>query len=264
MNIERISAGDIDALSALQPEGWSSLGPKYEYYLSREFCLPVKIVIGNIIAGIGAGISYGNTGWLAHIVVNPGYRKRGIGSAIVNYLCESLKKSGCATISLVATELGFPVYKNAGFFKVSEYVFFKRESALKGPSGMGCQRIENLKIDDILELDKKAFGEDRSRIIERHGKIYTYKEKEIITGLYIPDSGEGMVIAGNVKAGLELMRLRYSDVSRGVLPVENKEGIRFLVENGFEEYRRSSKMILGRNIPWQPGCIFNILGANFG
>ncbi len=73
----------------------------------------------------------GNTAWLAHIIVDPEYRKRGIGSLIVCQLLDFLKNSGCETVSLIATELGYSVYKKAGFVEQTEYAFFEREESGK-------------------------------------------------------------------------------------------------------------------------------------
>jgi hypothetical protein len=37
----------------------------------------MKIRIDGVTAGIGTGILYGGTGWLAHIIVRPDFRRRG-------------------------------------------------------------------------------------------------------------------------------------------------------------------------------------------
>ena len=89
--------------------------------------MPVKISIENKIIGIGTGIVFGNTAWLAHIIVNPEFRRRGIGRKIVIELLNIIKNTGCETVSLIATELGCPIYEKAGFIEQTKYAFFEKE-----------------------------------------------------------------------------------------------------------------------------------------
>ena len=93
---------------------------------------------------------------------------------------------------------------------------------------------------------------------------YVYQENGKLTGYYIPGLGEGLIIADNVEAGIELMKLRYSIINKGVLPIDNIEGIKFLKENGFLEIKRAKRMILGKEFSWQPGKVFNRIGGNLG
>ena len=120
MLIKPMIGKDIKTIKKLQPKGWSNIVETFKYYYKAPFCYPIKAVIEGEIVGIGTAISYINTGWLAHIIVSEEHRGKGIGGAIVNYLCDYLKNSGHKTISLIATELGYPVYKKAGFREQTE------------------------------------------------------------------------------------------------------------------------------------------------
>ena len=57
--------------------------------------------------------------------------------------------------------------------------------------------------------------------------------------------GEGLIIAKNSDAGIELMKLKYSMVDRAVIPSNNLAGLRFLQLNGFKQVATGKKMILG-------------------
>ena len=46
------------------------------------------------IIGIGTGIVFGNTAWIAHIIVNPEFRRRGIGRKIVIKLLNIIFSKG--------------------------------------------------------------------------------------------------------------------------------------------------------------------------
>jgi GNAT superfamily N-acetyltransferase len=226
----------------------------------------VKVIIKSRIVGIGSGISLGKTAWLAHIIVDPEFRKRGIGSFIVEQLLDSLKKSGCETVSLIATELGYPIYRKAGFVEQTEYVFFGREEPLKDycrPENI--VQLANTNIDDLLNLDKEISGEDRKRLLTDNLEgCHVYQSNGKNIGYYLPELGEGLIIADNMEAGIELMRFKYAASDKGVLPVENREGIAFFKENGFVETRKAKRMILGKAFPWRPSNIFSRIGGNFG
>src|SRR5512141_2648406 len=110
MQIEPITNTDLDKIRTLQPEGWSDIVPDIAFYVTSDFCNPIKMTEGETIAGIGASIRFHRSAWLAHIIVDQGYRNKGIGFQIVSRLLEELKKSGTESCLLTATEMGQPVY----------------------------------------------------------------------------------------------------------------------------------------------------------
>jgi GNAT superfamily N-acetyltransferase len=266
MIFEPIIENDIHHLRELQPDGWPDVIPIFEYYIDSPFCRPIKVVIENKIVGIGTAILLNNSAWLAHIIVNPDFRKKGIGSSIVHYLLGYLKNIGIETISLIATDSGYPVYKNAGFKEQTEYVFFEREEPLKDYfRSKNVVQYTSTNAEDIFSLDKIVTGEDRRTLLnDKLENSYVYQKNGKLMGFYLPGLGDGLIIADNEEAGIELMRLRYSIINKGVLPIDNIEGIRFLKENGFLETKRAKRMILGKEFSWQPGKVFNRIGGNLG
>jgi len=47
-------------------------------------------------------------------------------------------------------------------------------------------------------------------------KSYVYQKNGNLMGFYLPELGDGLIIADNEEAGIELMRLRYSIINKGV------------------------------------------------
>jgi ribosomal protein S18 acetylase RimI-like enzyme len=263
---EPVINSDVQGLTALQPDGWLDIRPPFEYYLKTPFCHPVKVVIQNKIAGIGTGISFGATGWLAHIIVSPEFRRQGIGSSIVDYLCQGLKGAGCETISLIATDLGYPVYTKLGFIVQDEYLVLKRAELLPQASpSLNIVQLTGTEADDVLALDKNISGEDRGKVLA--GKLdtyYVYKENQETIGYYLPALGEGLIAAETAAAGIELMKVRCAAAKQSCVPVKNKEGIAFLKNNGYKEMRRARRMIWGKEFPWQSHKVYNWIAGNFG
>ncbi len=267
MDILDFTLNDLGRIRHLQPEGWNDIVPEFEYYLRKPFCFPVKVINGDQIAGIGAAISMGSTGWLAHIIVDPGERKKGLGMMIVNELLRILGVQGVYTFLLIATEAGKSLYLRAGFRVVTEYIFHKRE--IPCPEYRHTGNIipfsENFR-RDLFVIDRRVTGENREGLLKdclKNASLYI--SDSALLGYYIPGVGEGPVIALTEEAGIELMKLKYLSVSKAVLPAENITGLGCLRSLGFEiTPTRGTRMVMGADIVWEPEKIYSRIGGNFG
>lgn len=268
MIFEKVVADDLDELAGLQPEGWTEIRSKYQFYVENEFCFPKKAVIDNKIVGLGCSVVFGSTAWLAHIIVDSNFRNRGIGLKIVEDLLGDIKTfSSVKSALLIATDMGEPVYKKAGFRVVSDYQFFYREKPWETVSVS-----ENVKVyheryyRQLIEMDKCISGENREPLIKQYLEgAMIYLDNNVLKGYYLPRLGDGMIFAENEIAGIELMKLKYSTIDKAVLPAENIAGVEFLKQNGFGEPKLEGKrMILGEAIEWNPEKIYGRIGGNYG
>jgi len=267
LSFERIGYEDLEVLKRLQPEGWTDIRPDFEFYTRSGFCIPLKAVLDNNIVGVGALIVYGTTGWLAHIIVDPGHRNQGIGSALTRELLSRSARLKLKTCLLIATEAGLPVYARAGFIAVGEYNFYNREKPWQ--SRVNPDKIVDYKEEyrrAILKLDIIVSGEDRRRLLEDYlisSRVYI--EDGIVLGCFIPGLREGLIIAENEDAGKALMEYKYASSGRAVLPAANLAGNEFLTNNGFVMIStKGTRMIRGCEVAWKPEKIFSRIGGNFG
>jgi hypothetical protein len=115
-------------------------------------------------------------------------------------------------------------------------------------------------------MDEMISGEHRESLIRINLKNASiYIEKGVLTGLYLPDLGEGLILALNPVAGNALMDLKYATADKAVLPTENKAGNHFLKENGFVVSDQTGKrMIYGKDLLWKPECLYSRVGGNLG
>jgi GNAT superfamily N-acetyltransferase len=267
MIFESIKLSDLGSIQTLQPDDWPDIVPDIELYLRLPFCYPLKVSVDNRIVGIGTSIVFENTGWLAHIIVHPEFRKMGLGSKIVNELLKHQQSCQVTSSMLVATKLGYPVYLKAGFQPVGEYIFFKR-SISQSDHKCATNIIpynENYR-HAILQLDQYISGENRKMLLDEFlSNSYVYINNNTVEGYFIPGIKEGLIFAVNETAGIELMKLKYSGIDKAVIPLENKAGIAFLKENGFTETQTTgTRMIRGKNICWHPEMVYSRIGGNFG
>ncbi len=266
MKIEPFEQADLSLICSLQPPGWHDIVPSFAFYVPSPICRPVKVTLDDEIIGIGTGISHGKTGWLAHVVVHRDHQRKGVGRSIVDHVVSLLRNSGCKSVSLAATEQGFPLYRKAGFEEQTQYVFLERSVPAEPVRPQG--RVRNYEMADradILSMDREISGEERSRILDdRLAGSYVYEENGAVVGFYLPDLGEGLILANNVEAGIALMEVRLSHVKTAVLPVDNRDGIQFFTDADFRETRRATRMVLGDRYSWKPDCMYNRIAGNLG
>lgn len=100
------------------------------------------------------------------------YGRRGLGRALMEHL---LAEAGDATVTLFATDLGKPLYDKLGFRTI------RRSAAFTGPfsteptepaaaadnSKMRTRPAAAADMASIIDVDKAAFGADRSRLLGR-------------------------------------------------------------------------------------------------
>jgi GNAT superfamily N-acetyltransferase len=102
------------------------------------------------------------------------YGRRGVGRALMEHL---LAEAGDATVTLFATDLGKPLYDKLGFRAI------RRSAAFTGPfraepaepsavrtadnSKMRTRPAAAADMASIIDVDKAAFGADRSRLLRR-------------------------------------------------------------------------------------------------
>ncbi len=267
INLTGICNEDLNEITYLQPEGWPDIIREFDFYIKSGFCNPIKAKINNRIVGVGASITYKDTSWIAHIIVDQNFRKHGIGTMIVQKLLEELNKHNIDTCLLIATELGKSVYERLGFRTVSDYLFFKKEKDCIGiPKFRNFEPYREEYFPPIIALDRRASGEEREGLFKNKlGGTIVYIENGVLLGFYSPEIGEGLVIADTADAGTELMKIKYSTADKAVIPAENMAGVEFLKANGFiESATKGTRMILGKNISWIPEKIFSRIGGNFG
>jgi ribosomal protein S18 acetylase RimI-like enzyme len=264
---EPVTTSDLLEIKKLQPSDWSDIIPDISYYINSDFCYPVKVKTDSHLAGIGAAIIYGRTAWLAHIIVRDEFRKRGIGSGIVEELLKITSRFQVKSILLTATHLGKGVYEKAGFRSISSYTFMNREERWK--EQQVSSKIVNYKEayrNGIYDLDRLVSGEDRTRLLDDFiTGANVFLENGIVKGYCIPALKEGPIIAENHEAGLELMKVKYKTSDKAVVPEENRIAFGFLKSAGFKETEtKGTRMVLGEDIPWQPLKIYSRAGGNFG
>lgn len=266
-HIQPLTVLDLPYIGHLQPKGWEDIHEKIILYCLQSFCIPIKVVANEHIVGIGNLVLYNSSAWLSHIIVDEAYRGQGVGLHIVEYLIRLADEKEVPSINLIATDLGEPVYRKVGFQSVGSYLFLRK---IRDWPPMKISNQVTIGTKDhqqqIIQLDKEITGENRLELIQEHiNASIVFEYDGAIEGYYLPFLGQGCIYAKTERAGLELMKLKYSSVDNAVIPEANSVGIDFLIENGFEiQDTTAIRMVLGEETAWQPRQIFSRVGGNYG
>jgi GNAT superfamily N-acetyltransferase len=265
MKIEPLVPRDLESIHRLQPSGWQDITSWISYYTKSPFCFPIKVKIQNEVAGIGCGILHHDVAWIAHIIVHPDHRNKGLGTLITKSVVESMIAKGCKTLNLVATDLGAPVYSKLGFHTESEYVFFKDVKPYHDQPDENIKPYQAHYDQEINSLDKLASAEERAFQRASHlANGFVYVEGSKLTGFYLPTLGDGCIFASTRNAGESLMKFRFHEKDHACFPKENKPALKLMYESGYKETRVAKRMRLGPAIAWKPDMMYNRIAGNMG
>jgi GNAT superfamily N-acetyltransferase len=267
--IAELRSSDIPLLDSIKPDEWPSIAEIHEHYLKTRSCACIKAInTDNEILGIGTGIVFEKTGWLAHIIVSKKYQGQGIGRSIVQNLISFLRNErGCNTVSLTATEEGYPVYKKAGFTEESMYRIMIKPQGYTASQGMSdkIHRSEPRQHAEMLNIDRLASGENREELLRNIlADGYVYIDDGKILGFYLPRFGESGVTAITEEAGIGLLQERMKEDKRIVLPEENRIAYEYLRNKGYTEFKKIHRMILGKTFERNPQYCYSRIGGFAG
>jgi len=268
MKMQLFTEGDLAYLDDLKPEGWGDIFTPHKYYLSHSFCRTMKITSAGKPVAIGTTINHGNTAWLAHIIVHRDCRGQGLGNRIVSGLLSDLSNDKeIETVSLIATDLGYPLYLKNGFVEQTVYHFYElpEDKTFDSPLSPMIFPYNSSMENSLLQLDREVIGEDRSEYLrDKLPGAFAYLKNGLPEGFSIPDLGDGLTIAKSDEAGIELLKLIMNRGNKVVIPRENIIAGDFLRTQGYGRGKSARRMTYGSAFPWKPENLFNRIGGKLG
>jgi ribosomal protein S18 acetylase RimI-like enzyme len=200
--------------------------------------------------GIITTITYGNIGWLGNLLVKKSTRRRGTGTKLVKEALEYMQKKDVKIPKLYCFPNRVPFYRRLGF---------KTEINVQVMLGKGkkiifseVKKLSEDALDEILLLDKKIFGADRSRLLCRLYQEFpkncfaAYYKKKLV-GYIMANGSEDEYELGPwvclpeyqnryaeqlLRAGINSLDRRIIDLST---PLKNKMIEEILVNYGFKK-----------------------------
>lgn len=128
-------------------------------------------VIDGSVAGTAIGINYGGFWWIAMMLVDPSYRRRGLGRRLLEAAMAAAPAH--LPMRLDATTLGRPLYLQYDFEDESVLSRHVRSGApAEGPAsrasttGVDVRSMRSSDLATIIEQDRTSFGGDRAAVLE--------------------------------------------------------------------------------------------------
>jgi len=284
MRIRVMTKQDIPAGLRLNTlSGWNQTSADWERFLvsSPRGCFVMED--GNNVVGTAATICYENRfAWIGMVLVDPQYRKQGIGTQLLNKTIEHLDHANISTIKLDATPLGKPLYTKLGFiseFEIERWILKRPPSTISTIPSTPPAALTEDQQQEIFTLDRKCFGADRSLLLR---SLCEQAPELAITawqngvppcfafgrhGLFADHLGPCM--ATSRAAAENLLREFLTRSSRETLIVDciksNPGVVESLAALGFVPSRPLTRMVRGPNAyPGRPDSLWAILGPEFG
>jgi len=283
MRIRVMTEQDIPAGVRLNTlSGWNQTSADWERFLvsSPQGCFVMED--GMKVVGTAATICYENRfAWIGMVLVDPEYRKQGIGTQLLNKTIEHLDHSNISTTKLDATPLGKPLYTKLGFiseFEIERWILKRPATIPTIPSSLPAPLTERQE-REVFKLDRESFGADRSFLLRSLCKQAPELAMTIWqdgmppsfafgrNGLFADHLGPCM--ATSPAALDQLLRGFLARSSRETLIVDciksNPGAVESLAALGFAFSRPLTRMVRGPNAyPGRPDSLWAILGPEFG
>jgi GNAT superfamily N-acetyltransferase len=272
-NIRPAAAGDMEAVRAVVTRAGLSSGQPaaLEYYRTGPGGHVVVACRHDRVTGVSYAVSFGSTGWIGNVAVDPDARGQGVGTAVSEAAMDWLRRAGVTTMLLTATQMGRPIYERLGFADdgVSYGIWTRGQPPLPpadGEAGVGPGRMA-----DALRQDAEATGEDRGSFLgpfSARVRTPTGPAGSAGAGYRIAlPWGRGPVIASGPEAARALVTdmLRTAPDQSLSFPEGNPAATALAAALGFRLTRRCTRMRLGPPVRgFAPERVFNVFSLAVG
>jgi ribosomal protein S18 acetylase RimI-like enzyme len=166
--LRHLTVDDLDDAFRLSTVvGWNQRRDDWRILLQIAPGAAVAADADGFIAGTALGIDYGGFWWIAMMLVDPSYRRRGLGRRLLEAAIAPAPAN--LPIRLDATALGRPLYLQYDFEDESTLSRHVRSggltsAALQRPVDVRPMRSSDLAT--ITEQDRATFGGDRAAVLE--------------------------------------------------------------------------------------------------
>jgi GNAT superfamily N-acetyltransferase len=278
IRLRRMTTADLPLGMRLKDQaGWNQTEADWRrlFALALDGCLVAECHEKPV--GTAATCIFGRVGWIAMVLVDEAYRRRGIGTRLVEQSIEYLERQAVRSIRLDATPLGRPVYEKLGFRVEYELARWEGIALVRGMHPSAVLAGPN-HLEAIAELDRKLTGTPRLRLIEhlfrqQPGAMRVAAGPEGLLGYASWREGSlaayiGPAVAMRAETGQELAdsmlaacagRLVFVDV-----PCDNGPATRWAQSCGFTVQRRLIRMVRGEPVVDRVACVWASSGPEAG
>ncbi len=163
--IRVMTSADIpDGLRLREAAGWNQTDADWRRLLEIEpdgcfVACEEETVVGTVTV-----VRYEKDfGWIGMLLIDPGCRKKGVGTRLLHRALDFLHENGIKCARLDGTPMGYHLYLRNGF--VDEYEIQRWEGTSQIETRTGLDPIQASDLESICRFDRRIFGADRSRLL---------------------------------------------------------------------------------------------------
>ena len=235
------------------------------------------------VVGTATTINYESRfAWIGMVLVDPDYRKQGIGTQLLKKTIEYLDASNIRSVKLDATPEGKPIYARLGFveeYEIERWILKRKASTALPVQQRICKPLNEIQKEQIFKVDRELFGADRGFLL----RGLCEDAPEFATAVWDEDLSHGYAFGrrglfadhlgpwmARTRAEAEnLLQSFLAKSSRETVIVDcmksNSMAVELLRNCGFTPSRPLTRMVRGPNVyPGKPASFCAILGPEFG
>ena len=173
ISVREMTAADIPFGMRLKTEaGWNQLEADLRRLLDLQpdgcFVAEIdRVPVGTVTCG-----RFGDVAWIAMMLVDPAYRRRGVGRTLMMQAMNWLDYHRIRSIRLDATPLGRPLYESLGFRAETTFVRYEgilpSVGSVTGPGSVAAGEV----FEDVIALDRAVTGAHRGPLLRRLAREY--------------------------------------------------------------------------------------------
>jgi len=244
-------------------EGWAVSRDQFKLFLEHDPDGCFVAMADDRPVGMVTTTCFGQSGWIGNLIVEPDYRGRGIGRALMEHAIDRLRGRGATTVRLEGDPPGIPLYRTLGFVDEFESCRFTLPDSEEIP-GLDDSAAETMSagdLDEVAALDAAIVGANRSRFLELKFSaaelaLVRRRNGRIVASLLASPTNRGFRIGPCVALDpADARSLITAAISAAAgrpvligMPALNTEALDMLVEMGFEKGPSCSRMRLGSPI----------------
>ncbi|HUK12593.1 MAG TPA: GNAT family N-acetyltransferase [Thermoanaerobaculaceae bacterium] len=163
--IRSLEGGDIAyCVGETAREGWSSTPDDFAVHLAHDPQGCFAAVVGGAPVGMITTTAYRATGWIGNLIVAPGQRGKGIGTALMRRAIDVLEARGLRTLRLEADPMGIAIYRGLGFRDEFDSPRFRLDAAPDGGPDPAAP-LGAADLDAVARFDAVRFGDGRRPLL---------------------------------------------------------------------------------------------------
>ena len=278
LQLRLMTAADLPlALQLTQQAGWNQTKADWRRFLllHPQGCFVAQWE-GQPV-GTATTFLFGKVAWIATVLVDEPFRRRGVGTRLVEHALSHLEDHGAATVRLDATEFGQPIYEQFDFRPEYDLARFEGRAGER-PVDEKVQILAPDLIEAAIELDRRVTGTDRRCLLEHllgkeAAKAWTSVGENGLIGYATVRRGRrarqiGPAAANVSDAGAALLDRAMSrckgETVFADIPLDNRAAVEWAKDRGLRVQRRFVRMSRGERVFDHPHQIWATSGPEKG